>query len=211
MHILLSTPVQDVSIFFEQYGHVQPMIATGNHEADREIRGQPLVRLALYRCVYPKATVDQIRAFLYNMDPLERPYSRSQIHRAEDLLDLRTKAASSTCERAYLPANLQKRHMFWYDNYPFGRANIRTSDMIDMDQAGFKIESTNPGFGKTVSWLRCDDAGQYNRDMKVNCMMAISADTKCNMECHDIWPQAEGGTTIHRVYVFIPGYAISWQ
>ena len=51
------------------YDHVQPMRATGNHPAERELRGQPLVRLALYRSVYPKATLNQVRAFLFNMDP----------------------------------------------------------------------------------------------------------------------------------------------
>jgi hypothetical protein len=40
--------------------------------------------------------------------------------------------------------------------------------MIDVDEAGFKIESTNPSFGKTVSWLRCYLEGEYNRDKKVN-------------------------------------------
>jgi hypothetical protein len=65
--------------------------------------------------------------------------------------------------------------------------------MIDVDEAGFKIESTNPSFGKTVSWLRCYLEGEYNRDKKVNCMMAISADWNYNMAWHDIWPQEEGG------------------
>ena len=32
--------------------------------------------------------------------------------------------------------------------------------------------------------------------------MAISADPQYDMEWHDLWPQDEGGTTIHRVYTF---------
>ena len=117
-------------------------------------------------------------------------------------LGLRMKAASTTFERVYLPINLRKRHMFWNRDYPFGRANIRTRDKIDMDQAGFKIEATNPSFGKTVSWLRCDDKGQYNHDRKVNCMMAMSTDPHYNMKWHNIWHQEEGGTTIYRVFIF---------
>ena len=34
------------------------------------------------------------------------------------------------------------RHVFWNHNYPLGRADVRTQDMIDVDEAGFKIEST---------------------------------------------------------------------
>ena len=71
-----------------------------------------------------------------------------------------------------------------------------------MDEAGFKIESTNPSFGKMVSWMQCYLEGEYNRDKKVNCMMAISADRSYNMEWHDIWPQEEGGTDVNRAYTF---------
>ena len=80
---------------------------------------------------------------------------------------------------------------------------MRTQDMIDLDEAGFKIECTNPKFGKTVTWSRCYLEGEYNREKKVNCMMAISADRNYDMEWHDIWPQEEGGTDLNRVIVFI--------
>ena len=41
--------------------------------------------------------------------------------------------------------------MFWDWTYPNGRADVSTRDMIDMDQAGMKIEALNPRFGKAVS------------------------------------------------------------
>lgn len=187
---------------FHDHGHTRRKKATGNHPAEREILGQPLVRLALFRCVHPEGTIDHARAYLYNCDPSVLPYSPSQLCRADHLLDLRRKAASTTCERAFWDINLRKRHRFWTMNYPFGRANIRTCDMIDMDEAGFKIESTNTKFGKAVSWLRVWTEGQYLRDKKLNCMMAISADANYNMEWHDVWSQDEGGTDLYRVYVF---------
>ncbi len=71
--------------------------------------------------------------------------------------------------------------------------NELKQDMIDVNEAGFKIESTNPNFGKTVSWLRCYLEGEYNRDKKVNCVMAISANGNYNMAWHDIRPQKGGG------------------
>ena len=136
------------------------------------------------------------------MDPLVLPYSPSQIVRAEQLLGLRRKSASTTCERAYWPVNVNKRNRFWRCDYPRGRNNVRTKDQIDMDEDGFKIESTNPNYGKTVSWLRCYLEGQFNRDKKLNLMMAISADPAYNMEWHDMWPQEEGGTDVYRVCFF---------
>lgn len=187
---------------YHQVGHVQPKRATGNREAQREIRGQALVHLAMFRVAHPERTIDHVRAFLYTMKPTVLPYSPSQVVRAEQLLDLRRKASSTTCERAFLPISLHKRSRFWNQPYPFGATNVRTRDMIDMDQAGFKIEATNRKFGKVVSWERCYIEGQYLRDEKLNCMMAVSADDVYDMEWHDLWPQTEGGTTIYKVYTF---------
>jgi len=187
---------------FRQLGHWRPKRANGNHEPFREIRGQALVRLALFRVAHPEAPISHLRAFLFNMDPTIAPYSPSAVVRAEKLLGLRTKAASTTCERAYWAINMHKRAMFWDWNYPHGRANVRTRDMIDMDQAGMKIEATNPHFGKTVSWERCHFDGAYNRDRKLNLMMAVSADPAYDMEWHEYWEQEEGGTTLYKVYAF---------
>ena len=75
-------------------------------------------------------------------------------------------------------------------------------DMINLDKAGFKIENTNPRFGKTVLWMHCYLEGEYNWEKKVNCMMAICANLHYNMEWHNIWPQEEGGTDLFWVYVF---------
>ena len=187
---------------YRELDHWQPTPATGNHEAGREVTGQALVRLALYHVIHPEAAIAQVRAFLFNMDPTVAPYSPRAVVRSEQLLGLRTKASSTTCERAYWAINMHKRHQFWHSNYPHGRADVNTRDMIDMDQAGMKIEGSNPNFGKTVSWERCHFDGAYNRDRKLNLMMAISADEAYNMEWHDYWPQEEGGTNLYRVLTF---------
>ena len=66
-------------------------------------------------------------------------------------------------------------------------------DMIDVDESGFKIESTNPSCGKRCRG--CDATLRVSTTMKkkVKCMMAISANGNYNMARHDIWPQEEGG------------------
>jgi len=199
---------------FIQEGHARPKHETGNHMAERQVLGQHLVRLALYRVVHPEGTITEARAFLSNMDPTIAPFNPKEICRAEHLLGLRKKAASTTCVRAYWAINLHKRDMFWTWNYPFGRADVNTSDMIDMDECGLKIEASNPSFGKCVSWERCHFDGAYNRERKLNLMMAISADKNYDMEWHSHWPQEEGGTNLFRMYRFIESIidrlAIDW-
>ena len=43
---------------------------------------------------------------------------------------------------------------FWNENYPNGRADVSTRNMVDMDQAGMKTEAINPKYAKGVSWER---------------------------------------------------------
>jgi hypothetical protein len=131
--------------------------------AERQVLGQHLVWLALYRLVHPEGTIAEARAFLSNMDPTIAPFPPSNIVRAEHILDLWRKALSTTCERAYWQMNLHKRDMFWLWNYPFGRTDINTSDMIDMDEYGLKIENSNPSFGKSISWERCHFEGHTTK------------------------------------------------
>ena len=127
------------------------------------------------------------------MDPAGVPFRPVAVVQAEHLLGLRRKASSTTCQRAFLPLNMYKRHVFCDHNYSLRWADVQMQDMIDVDMAGFKIESTNPSFRKMVSWLQCYLKDEYNRNKKVHCMMAISADGNYNMAWHGIWPQEEGG------------------
>jgi hypothetical protein len=57
--------------------------------------------------------------------------------------------------------------------------------------------------------------GAYNRERKLNLMMAISADRNYDMEWHQLWPQEEGGTNLFRMYTFIERIidqlAIDWR
>ena len=84
----------------------------GNKESRREINGVDLVNLALYRLVRPAAYLSEVKAYIYNRNPTNLPYSDSQIYRAEQKIGLSRKASSTTSECAYLPINLQKREDF---------------------------------------------------------------------------------------------------
>ena len=52
-----------------------PKAPTGNKESRREINGVDLVNLALYRLVRPAAYLSEVKAYIYNRNPTNLPYS----------------------------------------------------------------------------------------------------------------------------------------
>ena len=157
-------------------GHVCPFRRTGNHRARRELRGQALIDLAFYRLIFPKAQIAEVKAFIFNRNPTVAPYSDSQIHRAEDLLQLTRKAASTTSDKAWSEENLVRRHNYWNCDYPMGIADSETRNMIDIDELGIFLELTNRKFGKAVRAKHCDNEGIYNRGQQQNTLAGICGD-----------------------------------
>ena len=182
-------------------GHVRPKKRNGNHRAEREIQGQALINLALLRCVRQKSTIAEVRAYLFNMDPTVDPYSPSQVYRAETFLDLTRKAASTTADLAYSALNLQKRDMYWTWNYPHGMADVDTDDIIDIDECGLFLETSNRNHGKVARGRRCDQRGVYNRGQKMNLLLAVCADRNYPMRWEESW--IGEGTTLYRFYNYM--------
>jgi hypothetical protein len=96
--------------------------------------------LALYQAIFPRATIAECRAYLYNIDPTKDPYFGSQVHQAERLLGLKQKAASTTAGLAFLPVNLQKHELYWTLPPPLGMRDVPLADIIDIDEAGSFLE-----------------------------------------------------------------------
>ncbi len=84
------------------------------------------------------------------------------------------------CYRAHLPINLVKRKMCFNMAEPFGIANTPISNVIDIDEAGIKLEHINQKHGKTPTILRINDEGVYNQEEKVNLLLAICGDEQYN-------------------------------
>lgn len=182
-------------------GHAQPKRRTGNKYSTREIQGVALERLALFFAVKPKGTSAECRAYLYNMDPSVKPYSDSQVSRAKALLSIRRKVASTTATKAYLPENLQKRHLYWNAPPPMGMAGVKIENIIDLDEAGFKVEQTTSRYGYAARQWRCTDTGVYGHGKRVNLLLAICGDPNLAMRWCDCW--TDGGTTLERFIEFI--------
>jgi hypothetical protein len=149
-----STCVNWIRIFHAT-GDICPKRAMGNHHAEREVQGTDLEQLGLYRAIFPRATIAECRAYLFNLDPTKELYSGSQVRRAESLLGLKRKATSTTADLAFLPGNLQTRELYWTYPPPLGMRGVPISNIIDIDEVGFFLEHSDRRFGKTVSCLRC--------------------------------------------------------
>ena len=191
-----------------ELGHVRPCRRTGNR-GTQKMAGQDLVYLSIYRVIYPKCSIAEINAFLYNanmMNPFFSFYSPSQISRAESLIGLSKKKGSTTAYQAFYDVNLEKRWNYWNLPYPLGIADIHRSRVIDLDECGVFLETTaNRKYGKAYSDLRVRDEGPYSKTEKWNLLLAISGEDRNDgndaRRWADIW--LVGGTTIFKMLEFM--------
>lgn len=184
-------------------GHIRPCRRTGNKRAS-VFHDHNLLLLALYRIAYPKATAAEVNGFLYraNYGNLDfRFYSASQVTEAETRIGLTRKRGSTTAYQALLPINKQKRWMFWNLPYPYGIADIRRDDMIDLDECGVELSTAARKIGKSFIGKRCKQSGLYSKTEKYNLLLAISGDSNTPLRWRDIWT-AEG-TTGERMIAFV--------
>jgi hypothetical protein len=164
---------------YQAEGNVLPMQALGNSFSTHEVHGQDLVNLAMYWMVHPKAYIDKVHANVHNCNPVNPPYSQSQIYCVELRLGLFWKAASTTSNLADSPVNLFKRHEYWSQAFPDGVAGESTRDLIDIDESGYRLNSQNRSFGKVSREKRYNARGMCkNGDGGVNLLMAILGDER---------------------------------
>ena len=111
---------------FQSDGHALPKQPTGNHRAQREIKGQDLFNLALFRAIRPKAYIDECHAYIHNRNPAVLPYSPSQVVRAEQRLGLWLKAASTTsdCDELINLTDIIIGNIDSYHDYFFMSASV---------------------------------------------------------------------------------------
>ena len=188
---------------YNALGHVRPYRRTGNRQSLREISGEALVHLAFYRTIRPWARIYEVKAYLTNrLGPLVPPFSDYQISWAEERLGLSRKKASQTAKLAYSTTNLLKRRCYWECAYPVGIADEQTSDMIDIDEARFKLESADRKYAKVAREFRANVRGKYKKgDPGTNLIMAVLGDANNVYSFHRMYSQ--GGTDLYRFYCFM--------
>ena len=189
---------------FQAEGNTRAKRRTGNRHSLREVNGQDLVNLALYRAIRPKAYIDEVRAYVHNRNPANPPYSLSQIVRAEQRLGLFQKVGSTTSDCAYIPLNQFKHDQYWGAAYPDGVMGESTRDVIDLDESCFKLESQNRKYGKVTRQRRCDARGKYRKGAgTISLLMAISGDERVGEAFSFHRTYTEGGTNQWRFYNYM--------
>ena len=184
-------------------GHIRQCRRTGNRRAT-VLRDHDLLLLALYRIAFPKATAAEINAFLYraNYGSLTfRFYSPSQISEVETWIGLTRKKGSTTAYQALLPVNKNKRWAYWNLPYPYGIADIRRQDIIDLDECGVEVQSADRHIGKAFVGKRVSQTGPYQKSTKLTLLLAISGDGANPRRWRDTWTGE--GTTGARMINFI--------
>ena len=185
------------------HGHFRQCRRTGNAFVT-VLRDHNLLLLALYRITFPKATSAEINAFLYRAnygDLTFRFFSPSQISENETRIGLTRKRGSTTAYQALQPINKNKRWIFWNLPYPYGIADIRRQDLIDMDECGIELSTANRTIGKSLIGYRVTQTGPYSKTTKYNLLLAISGDSTSPHRWRDIWTGE--GTTGQRMIAFI--------
>lgn len=185
-------------------GHSRAFVRQGNNRATA-IRGEEMIRLALWKRMFPRSTAHETNAFLWNSSPhpvgARRLYSTSQISAAEDRLGLSFKVSATTARQAMLPVNIQKRWNFWHLPYPFGIANIAREDLIDLDEAAVFLETVNRSRGKSYIGTRCREIGNYGHSTKFTLVMAISADPNDGRRFHTLEQRAGTGNAEFAAFI----------
>jgi hypothetical protein len=160
----------------DNLGHYRKCRRTGNNRAT-VLRDHDLILLALYRVAFPKVTAAEINAVLYraNYGTFDfRFYSPSQITKCEQRLGLTRKVGSTIAYQALLPRNKRKRWCYWNLPYPYGIADIRRHDLIDMDECGVELATADRSIGKAYIGKRVKQSGLYSKSDKWTLLLAIS-------------------------------------
>ena len=142
--------------------------------AQTRFRGGDLFLLILFREAWSKATADEVRAFIATHSATHHVYSRPDITAGEQRAGYKRKRGSTTANQAFAPHQLARRHNFWNMAFPYGVVGTPRADMIDLDEAGFTLETVNRRYGKAYAGVRVRDPGPYGHRERWNLILAIS-------------------------------------
>ena len=91
--------------------------------------------------------------------------------------------------------------MFWNMPYPYGIADIKRKNMIDLDECGIELSTAERDIGKTYIGDCCNQSGLYSKTDKLNLLLAILGDEELTLRWKDIWTGE--GTTGQKIVDFV--------
>ena len=90
--------------------------------------------------------------------------------------------------------------MYWNLPYPFGIADIRVEDFIDLDECGVFVETADKHYGKAYVGNRVRQEGNYQKSEKWTLLLAVAGSVVAE-RWQMMW--LEGGTTGDKMIEFI--------
>ncbi len=134
-------------------GVVRAFIQTGNKPME-VLHGEDRYLLAVYRMIYPKASADEVIAFIFNNSSNPRTYSRSQISECEIDLGLSRKIGAVTAHQAMRQDCMDRRLLYWTTAYPTGITDSPFWSLIDVDEMALMLQVVNRPGGKSFINVR---------------------------------------------------------
>jgi transposase len=154
-----------------------PFDMTGN-KGTLKLSGYYQLLIVLYRSIFPKCSLDQMRTFLFFEGAkhygVGKLFSRQDISKAEIRIGITKKRGSTTALQALLPRNIARRNWFWTQPLPLGISNVPRQELIDFDESAFYLQKANRSSGKAFSGVRVREEGPYGHDEKWTLLLAIA-------------------------------------
>ena len=158
--------------------------------------GMDQMLLSICYFIYPDAQSDQVCAFIIANGG--GTYTRQDISKRCNELDLTRKRSSHEAYRANTPANIAKALWFVSLPPPLGVLNIRLDRLIDCDETGFGLSTVKTKYGRGHTTCRIRYPSHYTRaEPKINVLMAIEAGSQT------VPPFVDGSVMFPRRWLFI--------
>ena len=189
-----------------------PYRMTGNLPC-RELSGEYLFLLVLYKLVWPHSTYLQCIAFIANETATAKIFSERDVSLALRNLGYSMKVTSTVAYQAFTERNMMRRHLFWTEPWPVGIHGTRRRRIIDADEFGVHLNAANQKYGSSPIGLKIRKPGNYDRGtFKLTVILAvepgdpaIQAGLIGSVENARVWARitTEPGTTAVAYRVFI--------
>jgi len=164
------------SSIYRWRNRIVPFNMNGNKKTSK-IRGHDHFLHYFYRLIFPNATADEVRRWIFENSRYPKIYSRPDITKAEIDWHFSRKRCSTLANQAIAPANVARRNMFWSMPPPIGILNINRYTLLDLDECGLHLTSANRSEGKAKVNVRvaCICIGNYGHSDKLTIIAAVDA------------------------------------
>lgn len=98
------------------------------------------------------------------------------ISQAEKAMQITRKKGSTVAVNQLSPSIQQRRKLFLEQPPPVGIRGVPLECLLDLDESGWSMQSSNRTYGKSYKGTRVCDVGQYSRTLHWNLLLAICGD-----------------------------------